>query len=56
MVQPFGNSIKRVQKALDLTTPAKIKKENEDARSEFSDEKIDIFSLKSCLKLAFQIY
>ena len=50
MVQPFGNSIKRVQKALDLTTPAKIKKENENARSEFSDGKIDIFSLKSCLK------
>ena len=40
--------------AVDLTTPAQ-KKENENNRSEFSDQKIDIIGLKSCLKLAFQI-
>ena len=52
MIQPFKNSINSVQKAVDLTTPAQ-KKENENNRSEFSDQKIDIFDLLGGLKLAF---
>ena len=51
MIQSFG--ISSVQKVVDLTTPAK--KENESSRPEFSDQEIDIFGLKSCLKLDFQI-
>ena len=43
MIHPFGDGINSVQKALDLTIPAK-NKENENNRSEFSDQKIDSFS------------
>ena len=38
MIQPFQNSINSVQKAVDLTTPAKT---NENNRFEFSGRKID---------------
>ena len=43
-----------VQKAMDLTIPAKTRRKNQNERFEFSDQKIEIFDLQNGLKLAFR--